>query len=213
MSKDKNQAIIFDFDGVLADSFEIFVTTLSELLGKPPLGHDVTQQLRGSSTREILKRLDIKKWQIPKLIRQGRRRMFEKMPSVEVFKGTEEMLKSTSKNYRLYILSTNDQQAIAYLLGKYGLTSHITKIYSGTSIFGKSKRLASLLKKEKLLVRNCIYIGDETRDIEAAHAIHMKCIAVGWGYCTPAILKTYNPDAFIAKPNQIEKTVKQLLQK
>ena len=42
------------------------------------------------------------------------------------------------------------------------------------------------------------YIGDETRDIEAAKKNHIKSIAVTWGYNSETALEKYDP-SYIAK--------------
>ncbi|MDB5170976.1 MAG: Haloacid dehalogenase-like hydrolase, partial [Candidatus Saccharibacteria bacterium] len=64
MSERNINTVIFDFDGTIADSFGVFVETLEEVLNRPkPLSAEEIADLRGSSTREIIKKLDVKKRQ------------------------------------------------------------------------------------------------------------------------------------------------------
>lgn len=202
--------VIFDFDGVIADSFNIFAETLGEVVGRAPLSDELLEDLRGSSTREIIKKLDVKKWQMPKLITKGRKGIAEKTHTVKPFKGMPEAINKISKDYKVYILSTNEKKAIEDFLEKYSLRDCVDNIYSGTGIFGKAKRLGNLLRQEQLSVKQCLYVGDETRDVEAAHSIRIKCLAVGWGYSKPASLKSYDPDAFASKPTDLLNIVKSL---
>jgi phosphoglycolate phosphatase len=52
----------------------------------------------------------------------------------------------------------------------------------------------------------CIYLGDDLRDVEAAHAAGMMPIAVRWGYLgTGPALEEWNADAVIAEPDEVLK--------
>jgi phosphoglycolate phosphatase len=139
--KTKDVALILDFDGVIADSFYIFVEALEEVLKLKPLSKNEVEELRGSSNKQILDRLGVKKWQLPRLAAQGRRKIAKKMEVVTIFEGMPEAVKQASMQNKVYILSSNDNKAITRLLDKVDLTRHIENIYSGTSIFGKAKRL------------------------------------------------------------------------
>ena len=208
----KIKAVIFDFDGTIADSFEIFLESLQEVLKRPkPLTPDEIAELRGSSIREIINKLKVKKWQLPTLVIKGRRTVARKMGRVEVFSGMPDTIsKLNQSNYKLFILSTNDKNAVDDFLRRYKLEDYFNGTFAGTSIFGKAKRLKSLLANEDLVANRCIYIGDETRDVEAAKEAGMKCIAVEWGYSAPETLKSYNPDIIASNPSDLVAAVKSL---
>jgi phosphoglycolate phosphatase len=206
----KISTLILDFDGVIADSFGVFIEAVEEVLNRPPLKAKEIENLRGLSTSQIIKELGIKKWQIPKLAAKGRRVVAKKMSRVEPFRGMPEAITEAAKTHELYILSSNDQESIIDFLSRNGLEDKINRIYSGISMFGKAKQLKSLLKHERLSIHDCIYIGDESRDVEAAHSIGMKCIAVEWGYSNPQALKSHKPEATITRPAQLDKFVRSL---
>lgn len=66
--------VIFDFDGVIADSGEIFAETLQEVLKRSePFSDEEIKTLRNSSAQEVIRILGIKKWQIPRFVIQGKR--------------------------------------------------------------------------------------------------------------------------------------------
>jgi phosphoglycolate phosphatase-like HAD superfamily hydrolase len=176
-----------------------------------PLSPAEIADLRGSSTHEVIKKLGVKKWQMPMLAFKGRRKIAAKMGRVNIFKGMPTTINQLAdENYQLYILSTNSEAAIATFLKRYDLMANFVKIYAGTSISGKAKRLKLLQKKEHLTAGQCVYVGDETRDVEAAKQVGIKCVAVEWGYSTPKALKSYGPDAMAADPNQLLETIRSL---
>jgi phosphoglycolate phosphatase len=76
-------------------------------------------------------------------------------------------------------------------------------IYSASTIFGKAKVLKSMMKTNKIDKDLCVYIGDETRDIQAAKEVGLESIAVSWGYNTLDILSTYEPTYLCKVPKDI----------
>ena len=64
---------------------------------------------------------------------------------------------------------------------------------------------ASLLlaaEKLKLAAEECVYVGDDLRDVQAARAARMRVVAVQWGYHSPDNEgpRSWNADAVIAEP-------------
>jgi phosphoglycolate phosphatase len=51
----------------------------------------------------------------------------------------------------------------------------------------------------------CFYLGDDLRDMQAAHAAGMHAVAVGWGYHHPEAggPQTWKADAVIAQPSEL----------
>jgi phosphoglycolate phosphatase len=213
-SKQSNKidTVIFDFDGVIADSAEIFAETLLEVIGRDEtFSLEEIKDLRSSTTKEVIRKLGIKKWQVPGVVIRGRRGMTEKIDRVDVFKDIPEALSSLAEHgYKLYILSSGSKESIEGLLNRYELLKTITSIHTGTSLFGKAKKLGKLLKQEHLSLGQCVYVGDETRDIEAANHIGMKSVAVEWGYSAADALKSCEPNAMVKEPLKLTEAINKL---
>jgi phosphoglycolate phosphatase-like HAD superfamily hydrolase len=204
--------VIFDFDGVIADSGEDFAEALQEVMKRPePFSDEEIKTLRGSSAQEVIKILGVKKWQLPNFVIKGKRGIAARISRVEVFQGIPDAIHTLDKEgYKLYILSTNSEAGISGILSRNKLNGYFSGIYSGAGIFGKSKRLKALLRKERLSKTQCVYVGDETRDIEAAKKAGLKSVAVEWGYNAPDALKSYSPDVMAAKPTELVKAIAEL---
>lgn len=202
----KAKAVIFDFDGTIADSAEIFIESLETILGrKQRFSRDEMEELRKLPTKEIIRKLGVKKWQLPRVMVNGKREITKRIDRVEVFAGMPEVLKKLSKKHRLYILSSNTEANIVEVLDKYNLNGCITKIYGDVGLLGKAGGLKNLLKRETLDRAECVYVGDETRDIKAAQKAKIECVAVGWGYADSETLKAHNPSAFAGDPKDLLK--------
>ena len=78
-------------------------------------------------------------------------------------------------------------------------------VYSGSSIFGKDRVIRKVLKSLDIPLSNAIYVGDETRDVEAAKAVGIAIIAVSWGFNSKKILEARHPDYLIESVNELKK--------
>lgn len=66
------------------------------------------------------------------------------------------------------------------------------------------------MQQENLSFEEVIYIGDETRDIEAARKSYVKAIAVSWGFNSKEVLAEQNPDFLIHQPQELIKVIENL---
>jgi phosphoglycolate phosphatase-like HAD superfamily hydrolase len=66
------------------------------------------------------------------------------------------------------------------------------------------------LRKESLNPEEVVYVGDETRDIEAAKKSQIKVIAVTWGFNSKQVLAAQNPDFLIDRPEELIKVIESL---
>jgi phosphoglycolate phosphatase len=135
----------------------------------------------------------------------------QKINQVSAFEGMPTAIEELAQGLPLFILSSNSHEAITDFLGRYELENCFRDVQTGSSLFGKAKKLSSLIKKKGLIKGQCLYVGDETRDIEAAHTVGIKCLAVGWGYSTPEALKKYKPDFLISNPSELGHSARSLL--
>jgi phosphoglycolate phosphatase len=60
-------------------------------------------------------------------------------------------------------------------------------------------------EKLKLAPADCVYVGDDLRDIQAARAAGMRCVAVEYGYHSAdnAGPQSWNADAIISHPREL----------
>jgi phosphoglycolate phosphatase len=76
-------------------------------------------------------------------------------------------------------------------------------INTSIRIWGKSKGLKNLISKNGFAVEDIVYVGDETRDIDAAKKVGVRVAAVTWGYNSYEKLASHNPDYIIQKPQDL----------
>ena len=82
-----------------------------------------------------------------------------------------------------------------------GASASLVSAFScGSSLFGKNHRFSSLLRKLDLEPAKACAVGDEVRDIEAAHKAGIAAVAVAWGYGAPEALSAAVPDYVATAP-------------
>ncbi|MBC7581763.1 HAD-IA family hydrolase [Aeromicrobium sp.] len=202
--------VIFDFDGTIADSFELAIQIFEQVVraGKP-LPTEEIERLRGMSLIHVAIELRIRPWKVPFLLSRGRKMMRQRIDSVKVFEGMPELIRSLQVDgHKLYIVSSNSVQNIRPLLKKHELRTEFIRMYGGAGLLGKANMLRRVLKKQKLVPGDTYYVGDETRDIEAAKLAGIKIISVAWGYNNESILRDHKPDFLAIKPTDIRTALK-----
>lgn len=199
--------LIFDFDGTLANTLETGVGIYNEMAGDynlPTVTMAEVKELRSLNTRALLDHLGISRLLAVKLGARMRKVLHDRMNEVEMIKGVESAIHDLAKGgYRLGILTSNSADNVRIFLGRFGLAEHFSFIEAGVSLFGKSHRIANVLKKERVDASEVIYVGDETRDIEAARKSHVAGLAVCWGTNGREAMLTEGPDYCIDHPSEL----------
>lgn len=202
--------VIFDFDGTLADSFSKIVETFNDLAREYNL-HQVKPEeipaLRKISSRELLKKFGFPTWRLPFLLQKGKRMLRKKVMSVHLFDGIEKTVKELKKEgHVLGILSSNSRANVKKIIENSKINV-FDFVHISSNLFGKSRMLNKIIKKYGYDKKDVYYVGDETRDIEAARECGIKMIAVSWGFNDRGILKKYKPDYLINKPEELLKII------
>jgi len=203
--------VVYDFDGTLADSGEVNLEAMATVLGREPFTAEEVEELRARTTLESMKKLGVKRRQLPDLLLKGRRIAGQNMHRIGVFEGIPEALGELGEaDYGQFVLSTNSAENISEFLARHGLAGNITEVYGGAGMLSKARRLTSLIRKEGLVAAQCVYVGDEGRDIDAAREAGLLSVAVTWGFQNAEALEAHGPDALVASPMELVGTIEAL---
>lgn len=188
---------LFDFDGTLADSFPWFLVVVNRLADEHRFRrmeeHEI-ETLRGQPARQIMAHLQMPAWKLPQVARGFRRHMAREIGEIRLFPGVDELLGELSRRgIRLAIVTSNSEGNVRQVLGPEN-AALIQHYECGASLFGKRTKLRTVLKKSGIPVSDAIAIGDEIRDLEAAHAEGIAFGAVAWGYANPEALHAHGPE-------------------
>lgn len=192
------EAVIFDFDGTLADTFEAGHRIFNRLAPEFGLRRIETEEipdLRHLKLREILKTLEIKKRYLPTLLRRGKSLLREELHSLKPCPGVFEQLeKMRSVSRHLGILTSNSVENVEIFLNRHEVRGHFDFIASCRKLQGKAKYLKSIARTYSMKPEAMLYVGDEVRDVKASKKAGVPMIAVTWGFNSEQALRESRPD-------------------
>lgn len=198
------KTLIFDFDGTLADSFDLVVDIAHEVLKIPRVSDQQMQEFRHMSVLKIAKELHVSVAQGPRLLLKGRQIMQERISEVKTFVGIAEALAVLhNSGNRLIVMSSNSEQNVRIFLHKNKLERYFDDVYGGVGLLNKAAALRKIIKRNNYDLADCFYIGDEARDVIASKKVGVKCVAVLWGYQSAKALEQQKPFAIATKPSDL----------
>ncbi len=198
---------IFDFDGTLAETMMQVFEITNKLASKykyEKIDEKDIEQLRGKGIKNFINHLGIKLYKLPFFIYSVRKMLGSQMKEVMPEYGLNDVvLQMKDDGCGLGIVSANKVAYINSFL-KHHSMNYFDFVYSSSLIFGKHTNLKKVIKKHNLDPEITYYVGDESRDIIAAHKAGLKIIAVSWGYNNAKALSLKQPDYLVHTPDEFE---------
>ncbi|MFA9288499.1 MAG: HAD-IIIA family hydrolase [Weeksellaceae bacterium] len=201
----KSKHLIFDFDGTLADSMQVYVSIFNTFAIRdnfPLLTTESIAELRKKTYGELFKYLKLPFYKLPGYLMEARNMLIEKRTKLEIFPEIAETLKELSKKHTLYLLTSNDLPVVEAFLKRQKLTV-FEHIASEKNLFRKDRGLLKIIKHYNLDPQNTWYIGDEMRDMNAARKVGIHSVAVTWGFHDKSILETASANHIVDTPKQL----------
>lgn len=198
-----SKVFVFDFDGTLCHSLDAVreaVNLFSDEFGFEKIAEKDVETWRNKGSREVFKALGVSMMRLPFLVRKVRKAIQKDTDRMPLVEGIGEVLrKLKDRGYQLGILTSNSSENVEKFLEKHGLDL-FDFIHSGSSIFGKGKMLKQMLKDLNADRGDVVYVGDETRDIEAARSAQIRAVSVCWGFSSRTALERESPDFLVEDP-------------
>ncbi len=199
--------IIFDFDGTIADTFDLALeiyNTIAPEYNCRPAGPEDHELLRTKKPQELLKTYGVTRLKLLTLLLRIRKELSRHIPDIKLVSGMEASLQEIrNSGYKMGILTSNSVSNVSKFLDINNLSGLFDFIYSGRSLFGKEKVIRRLLMHEQLSADRVIYVGDETRDIEASKNAGIPVVAVSWGLNRREVLASLSPDQIADDPKEL----------
>jgi phosphoglycolate phosphatase-like HAD superfamily hydrolase len=200
------KAVIFDFDGTIANSFAAtlrIANALAPTFGYRPAAPEEVEVLRGWSYKKVASELGVPWHKIPLIAARIRKELSENVAQLETFEGLPSVLTELrERGFGLGILTSNSKANVERFLAAHGL-KQFQFVSTSANVWGKRRRLEALLRSHQLSAGEVAYVGDEVRDIEATKPLAIRMVAVGWGYAARETLAAHGPDHLISSPGEL----------
>ena len=197
--------VLFDFDGVIADSFGI-ASALAQRICKrytpdtyrsafegniyDTFAADGTRRDHGG--QEDCNH-DLNWWD----------EYQKSFATVTPFDGVCDAIRIMSKDYSLAILSSGSRKFIDPFLETNGIAHHFTDILDVDVHTHKTKKIEVIFEKYGITALDCVFVTDTLGDIREAGAHGMGVIAVSWGFHSRVTLEKGVPFRIIERPQEL----------
>jgi len=166
------KALIFDFDGTIADTQGTFIAIANRLapqFGYQPLEPEQISHLRNLHSREVIRASGLPFYKLPFFLQRAKRELSRDIHTVQPIPGMDAALHELrARGYRLGIVTSNLPANVETFLRLHQLQDLFEFVRAGIALFGKSRSLRRALRDLDLPPCAAVYCGDETRDVEAA---------------------------------------------
>jgi len=200
--------VIFDFDGTLVDSRQVFISWFNEMAEKndyKKIDKINLDDLRKLSIYERCQTLGVPVYKMPSIVLEFYRRYKTAIQSVKLYEGIPRLLDNLSKSgFRISIISSNSEEIIRKYLVDHKIGC-IDEILCSSFIFSKDKIIKKYIRSKGLSAADVVYVGDEQRDVIACKKARVRIIWVSWGFDSYESVEKEGPDYIAVKPEEIEK--------
>jgi HAD superfamily hydrolase (TIGR01549 family) len=190
--------ILFDFDGVLADTLDDLLQFGQEVCGELGVVHTVVRE--DLSTLEVMsfatfgRQLDVPEAFIDEFVRRCLAKVAEKESPPAIFDGLAEVVRELSARHVLGIVTTNTAKNVRAFLAQHKLENYIRAIYGLEQPGTKAEKISQARDQFAAVGEAIFMIGDAVSDIHAAKQASVKSVAVSWGHQNLNRLINAGPD-------------------
>ncbi len=205
-------AIVFDFDGTLADTLPLITASwnvaLRDFLPRPATVEDVVA--RFGPTEENMLRAYLRDHDAPTIDDAIECYFAHYRGAHELaqpFAGVSEMLHQTrARGYKCGLMTGKARRAAEITLELLGWQNEFEVIVTGDDIARTKPDPEGIQKALQVLAvrpERAIYVGDMDFDIAAARAAGCHAFAAGWNAHDAASLRATKPDAWLDEPEDL----------
>jgi len=209
-----SRAVLFDLDGTLADTAPDLAAALNRLRseqGLPPLGLERLRAFASAGARGLVHAgFGVKPGDADyAALREAFLEAYRENTCVEtqLFPGIAELLAELGRRSLPWGIVTNKATRFTErIVATLGLAPACVVCGDTTEhLKPHPAPMRHAAEQLALAASECMYLGDDLRDMQAARAVGMRAVAVAWGYHHPESGSpgSWNADAVIAHPQDL----------
>jgi phosphoglycolate phosphatase len=196
------KAIIFDFDGVIHDSFDFHRNKIIEFSGfelpeqvfkdihNGNFFHNVPEGIKGIDWEEYIDYI------------------YCEQSKLEIKEETRNIILELNKQYELYVVSSGGTNNISDYFVNNRIVSVFKEILGLESYRLKVDKFKFIFGKHNLRSEDCIFVTDTLGDILEANEVNVKTVAVDFGYHNRETLTKGKPYKIISHLRELVEIMK-----
>jgi phosphoglycolate phosphatase len=199
--------ILFDFDGVLADTLTDMLRFAQEVCDELGVKHKVVQpdlsELEVMSFATLGRACETPEDLVDEFVRKCTGKFAEKESPPAIFDGLGEVVRKLAESHLLAVVSGNTEGNIRAFLEEHGLEGCVRAVY-GMEMPGSKVEKILMAKSQFAAEGEAVFmVGDSLSDVRAARDAGVKSIAVSWGHQSVGRLVKGVPDHVVRIPGEL----------
>lgn len=201
--------IIFDYDGVLADTLDDLLQFGQEACDKLGIIHQVSKDdlanLEVMSFASFGRACGVPEYLVDEFVHICLTCFADKKSPPAIFDGLGNVIRHFAIDHAIAIVTTNSSQNVHAFLVRHGLEESINAVYGVDSPGSKAQKIS--LARDRLSAgasKELVFmVGDSLSDVHAAKEAGVTSIAVTWGHQGLDYLLRGGPDFVVTNPQEL----------
>lgn len=193
--------VMFDYDGVIADSYDQFVRDWMRVCGAHGVAFrspvEVIELFDGN-VYESMRRLGVSDEVIDRILEEYR--STASFEEVKLFPGMPRALEEIAASHKVVIITSNLASVVKEVLLRNGVGC-VSEVIGAEEEKSKVKKIRSVISRHPGL--KPYYVGDTKGDVLEGRKAGAITVAVAWGWHTPEMLAEGNPDYLVDTPEEL----------
>ena len=202
------EAVIFDWDGTLADTRKVIVVSFQKALSEVNCNviNEYIERRIGigaaETFRDILRSVNdqVDEKMVQSLVERKSQLEIELTNQVRLFPGARELLEALHGKVKMGLASMNNRSVIMHMVEANNLEQYFETVLTAESISHSKPHPEIFLKTAvelKARPRKCVVLEDSIFGVKAAKSAGMGCIAVTTGVYSKEELEREKPDLVV----------------
>jgi len=199
--------LLFDFDGVLVDSLDVYEKTVTDCLRQ--IGQPLTrgraeflELFEGNFYESLVQKgVDLEKFMTASVDILSKVNYAEMKP----FDAIRPVLRDLAKNHPMIVISSNDTPTIVEALRLYDFNGIFSDILGSDFMLSKKDKILHVIKKYNVTLDDIYYVGDTTGDMKEGREAGIKTVGVTWGWHSKEKIAAAHPDYLFDNPEDLLK--------
>jgi phosphoglycolate phosphatase len=196
---------LFDFDGVLVDSLDVYEKTVTLCLKKinKPLTRgrqEFLELFEGNFYESLVKKgvnLDeFMKASVDILAQIN-------FKDIKPISAVVPVVKNLHKKNTLIVVSSNESSSIKEALELFHYNGYFREILGSDFMLSKKEKILYAIKKYQVTPQDIYYVGDTTGDIKEGKQAGIKTVGVTWGWHSKEKMAAAKPDYLFDTPQEL----------
>jgi phosphoglycolate phosphatase len=199
--------ILFDFDGVLADTLADMLRFAQEACDELGVDHTVVESdlrdLEVMSLATYGRACEVPEGLLDEFVRRCAQKFAEKKSPPTLFDGIGEVVRNLAGVHPLAVVTGNSEAVVRASLAEHGLAGCVRAVY-GLDMPGSKVEKILMAKSRFAAEGEAVFmVGDSLSDVRAAREAGVKSIAVSWGHQSAERLAGALPDHVARFPEEL----------